>query len=133
MSSIKKIMMLGALFLSAFAVGCGSSSPTTATTNDHDAPGWLPAGHMQAALANQDSCTECHGSDFSGGISGVSCSQCHLGGVDSVHPADWGSNILTLHGAYVNLNGTGSCANAYCHGTQLQGVDQSGPACSTCH
>ena len=134
MSPIKKLIIVGALIVSALMIsGCGSSTPNPKITNDHQAAGWLPAGHMNAAKADQKSCTECHGPDLSGGISSVSCSQCHLGGVDSVHPVEWGTNTVTFHQDYAAVNGTSSCANAYCHGTQLQGVAQSGPACSTCH
>ena len=134
MSPIKKLIFLGALLISALlASGCGSSTPNAKPANDHQAAGWLPAGHMNAAKADQKSCTECHGSDLSGGIAGVSCTQCHLGGVNSVHPVDWGSNIINLHQDYATVNGTSSCANAFCHGTDLRGVVNSGPSCETCH
>ncbi len=128
-------MLLGALIVSAFVISsCGSSTPNShKPLNDHLEPGWLPAGHMEAALADQESCTECHGSDYSGGIAGVSCSKCHLGGVDSVHPVEWGTHALIFHQTYALANGTSSCANEYCHGTQLQGVDGSGPSCTVCH
>ena len=135
MSPIKKLILLGALIFSTLMISsCGSSTPNpNIPNNDHQAPGWLPAGHMNAAKANQNSCTECHGADFTGGISGVSCTQCHLGGVDSVHPVSWGANIINAHQDYVAVNGASSCANAFCHGVHLEGVDQSGPSCSTCH
>jgi hypothetical protein len=134
MSPIKRLVIAGALIVSALMIsGCGSSTPNPKITNDHQAAGWLPAGHMNAAKANQESCTECHGSDYSGGISGVSCSQCHLGGVDSVHPVNWGTNAVTFHQDYATVNGTSSCANAYCHGKDLLGVPNSGPSCGSCH
>jgi hypothetical protein len=134
MSPMKKLIIIGALIVSALMIsGCGSSTPNEKGSNNHQAAGWLPAGHMNAAKANQNSCTECHGSDFSGGISGVSCSQCHLGGVDSVHPVEWGTNIISLHQDYATVHGTSSCANAFCHGTDLLGVANSGPSCDTCH
>lgn len=35
--------------------------------------------HGIAAQQNADPCKSCHGSDFKGGVSGVSCSRCHFG------------------------------------------------------
>jgi len=138
MSQIMKISMTGFLLVIglAFLGGCGSSTPNSqAVINEEGqhAAGWLPAGHMIAAREDQAVCTECHGSDYLGGVARVSCFTCHLGGVGSVHPTDWGQNTLTLHGAYVDTNGATACANAACHGTNLTGVANSGPSCSSCH
>lgn len=138
MSQIMKISMTGLLLIIglAFLGGCGSSTPNTETSvsgEGEHAAGWLPAGHMIAARADQTVCTECHGSDYLGGITRVSCSSCHLGGKDAIHPLDWGLNTATLHGAYVNTNGTAACANAACHGSDLAGVTNSGPSCTSCH
>jgi hypothetical protein len=91
------------------------------------------AWHVTAANANVNSCKECHGQDLLGGISQVSCSQCHLGGANSVHPVDWGTLTMTKHAIYVVNSGNTSCANAWCHGTTLTGVAGSGPSCSSCH
>ena len=75
----------------------------------------------------------CHGAALDGvGGTGPSCSQCHLGGPNSKHPAAWNTNI-TLHKGYVALNLTSSCKNTKCHGADLKGVFLSGPACSACH
>ncbi len=76
--SIPMLLIMG-LFL---IVGCGD--PSSKASFDPDSgkhvEGWLPSGHKAAAQTDPDSCTECHGSDYSGGISGVSCAQCHLNG-----------------------------------------------------
>jgi hypothetical protein len=118
--------------------GCGSSSPNgNAVFSDqagHPAD-WLPAGHMNAAQANETVCTQCHGDDFSGGIANVSCTLCHLGGVNSEHPISWGtgSQIGLNHAPYAQTNGTTACAETYCHGNTLTGVAESGPSCSSCH
>ncbi len=138
MSPINKITILGVLILAGALVhGCGSSTPNSqaafsATAQQHKA-GWLPAGHMTAAQSDETACTECHGSDLSGGISGVSCSQCHLGGVNSVHPETWSQNTATAHASYVASNGNAPCANINCHGADLTGVAGSGPSCTSCH
>jgi len=87
-----------------------------------------------AACANQF----CHGTDLSGVAgSGPSCSSCHLGGPFSPHPLAW-ANDVTVHGGYVQQNGTfgppnQGCRNTACHGAQLEGVFLSGPACNDCH
>jgi predicted CxxxxCH...CXXCH cytochrome family protein len=76
----------------------------------------------------------CHGTSLSGvSGSGPSCTSCHIGGVMSGHPADWGSAILTKHGEYAATNGTSGCATETCHGTSLSGVSGSGPGCQSCH
>ena len=132
------LLLAGLLFMA----GCGSSTPnskasSSANTEGQHADDWLPAGHMVAAQEDQSACTECHGSNYDGGISGVSCTTCHLGGAMSIHPISWsiGAGIDSNHAAYVASNGTGACANAFCHGSALTGVVSSGPACvsAACH
>jgi len=86
-------------------------------------------------VAHLDTCTPCHGQDFTGGISKVSCTLCHLGGAFSVHPLEWeahGHFTYALHGGFVRLHGATGCANQFCHGTDLNG-GSSGPSCSSCH
>ncbi len=142
MSQITKWLIVGVFLLAAmsFMAGCGSSTPNSQAPFDAEAQqhpaGWLPAGHKTAALADQNVCAECHGSDYLGGVSKVSCTKCHLGGVDSVHPLDWGVDVIqvaTKHGAYVAALGNSSCSNAFCHGTDLGGITNSGPSCTLCH
>jgi hypothetical protein len=68
--------------------GCGDSKPQTIFNKDsgkHTA-GWL-SSHPAAATSSIDPCTECHGSDYKGGISSVGCMsstavsgmRCHAG------------------------------------------------------
>ncbi|ABS26026.1 cytochrome C family protein [Anaeromyxobacter sp. Fw109-5] len=53
--------------------------------------GWSnPATHGLAANADLASCKGCHGSDLTGGASGVSCASCH--------GASWQSNCSFCHG-----------------------------------
>jgi len=35
------------------------------------------------------SCTQCHGADYKGGINGVSCYKCHNGGPTGKHAPEW--------------------------------------------
>ncbi|HET7826282.1 MAG TPA: CxxxxCH/CxxCH domain-containing protein [Anaeromyxobacter sp.] len=53
------------------------------------------AQHTAIALQDLDACKTCHGSDFSGGQSGVSCTQCHQ---DRLGFADWQTNCSFCHG-----------------------------------
>jgi predicted CxxxxCH...CXXCH cytochrome family protein len=88
------------------------------------------AGSGNSACSN----AACHGAELAGvAESGPSCTSCHLGGVASAHPQDWGQLAGTLHPDYVLSNGGGNCANAACHGSVLGGVTYSGPACTNCH
>jgi hypothetical protein len=82
----------------------------------------------------------CHGADLEGVTgSGPYCSSCHIGDtvvdstiVFSVHPSGWDSDS-SLHGAYIASNGTSSCRNVVCHGSNLEGVTGSGASCNACH
>ncbi|HUI67192.1 MAG TPA: hypothetical protein VL087_03170 [Nitrospirota bacterium] len=137
MPQVNKAITLFLLILMSQLLTVGCSNPNSQSQFSADGQGhaadWLPAGHMTAAKADESSCAECHGSDFAGGISGVSCTQCHLGGVDSVHPEAWSGVTGTAHAAYVAANGNTACANINCHGTALSGVAGSGPSCTLCH
>ncbi len=117
--------------------GCASNAGqpifTPTSGGAHNVAGWLPEVHATTAAANISACAECHGSDFSGGIAKVACTQCHLGDQQNVHPLDWGYLAYAMHPAYVQQNGIGSCNNVHCHGTALQGVASSGPSCTSCH
>ncbi|MBW6485343.1 MAG: hypothetical protein K0B01_04235 [Syntrophobacterales bacterium] len=137
MSQITKTSLTFALllFISVFALaGCGSSSSQSSFDSSTGHPtGWLPTGHKTAAKANMETCAECHGADYQGGIAQTSCTTCHIGNHASYHPTQWGAYAYALHGSYAKANGTAGCATASCHGTNLAGVFQSGPSCSACH
>lgn len=115
--------------------GCGdkNSSANFVTDTGKHVAGWVPFGHKAEATTDSEACKECHGSDLTGGVARVSCSQCHLGGNNAVHPLEWGNFAYARHANYVNQNGTSSCANVYCHGSDLTGVINSGPSCTSCH
>jgi predicted CxxxxCH...CXXCH cytochrome family protein len=138
MSQITTYRIVGLLLISGLLLlsACGSEKNRDSlydADQDQHVAGYLPAGHKTAAQEDEAACTECHGSDYSGGISNVSCTQCHLGGVNSVHPLDWGNSIDAVHGSYVGTNSNTACASTYCHGTDLGGVTDSGPSCTSCH
>jgi predicted CxxxxCH...CXXCH cytochrome family protein len=130
MSPINKMMMLGVLILAGMLVlgGCGSSTANSEapfnSTAGHSA-GWLPAGHAQPAQAAPDSCSECHGSDLSGGISKVSCTPCHLNGSPFVL-----TNCTSCHGnpptgtVAPNQGGTHAVHNA---------LPNAANVCNSCH
>ena len=116
--------------------GCGSSNGSSSFNPDsgsHSA-GWLPSGHKTAAVSDLESCAQCHGADYGGGISRISCTSCHMGGVASIHPP-WGTPDYAMHGSYVKSKGndTSGCANTLCHGTNLDGTGGAGPSCTSCH
>jgi hypothetical protein len=118
-------------------VGCGDKNPQS----DFDPIGgkhpvnWLPSEHKTEAKVHMEDCASCHGADFGGGISKIACSQCHLGNQNSVHPNQWGPYAYALHGDYVERHDplAATCANALCHGTNLDGVGGTGPSCALCH
>lgn len=115
--------------------GCGdknSQADLNQTSGKHPAS-WLPTDHSVAANDHAEACTECHGSDLTGGISKIACTKCHLGNDKKIHPILWGQYAYALHGAYAKSNGTDRCANTSCHGATLDGVNGSGPACMSCH
>ena len=130
------------LSLSVFSLsGCGdrnSQSDLNSATGKHPST-WLPVEHIAAAKDHPDSCTDCHGSDFTGGISKVACTQCHLGNQDSKHPLLWGNFAYALHGSFVRKNGFNGfpgypgCDNVNCHAADLTGVGGTGPSCTKCH
>lgn len=123
--------------------GCGeknSQADLNPISGKHPA-GWLPSGHTDAAKDHLEACTECHGSDFSGGVSKIACTQCHIESAEAPHPSfwnytskqpnAWGKYAYAFHAPFVRKNGTKACANVNCHGADLKGA--SGPSCSSCH
>jgi hypothetical protein len=130
--------------------GCGdknSQADLDPSSGKHPAS-WLPAGHSTAAKNHFEACTECHGSDFSGGISKIACTQCHLGNEEAPHPVFWNYTATqpTAWGTYAYAfhsltarqlgldNAKKSCGVASCHGADLLGgTGTSGPSCKSCH
>lgn len=118
--------------------GCGDGNRVSNYDPDvgKHPDGWLPGGHVFPAITHIDTCTQCHGTDFRGGISKVSCTACHMGGPLNIHPLEWsahGAFGYALHGGFVKQHGAAGCNNIYCHGANLEGVPGSGPSCTSCH
>jgi len=138
MSQIMKSSLALALLMSLSLLslsGCGeknSQADLNPATGKHSDT-WLQIDHKTEAKADQESCFGCHGENLDVGISKISCSTCHLGGTGSVHPLQWGQFAYARHAAFVNSNGTATCATASCHGPTLAGVGNI-PGCATaCH
>jgi hypothetical protein len=97
--------------------------------------GWSAAAdpdfHGNAvAAAGPFACRSCHGDDYGGGWSGISCSTCHAGG-PSGHPDGWlDARTASFHGLRVRLAGVDDCTR--CHGLGLNG-GSSHKACAECH
>lgn len=138
MSQVKQASLAPFVLLSLLVfllAGCGDTntqSDFNANTGTHPS-GWLPTGHKTAAKARIETCADCHGTDYRGGVAKIACTQCHLGNQESYHPIQWGNYAYALHGNYAQLNGTNTCANANCHGANLDGVGGTGPSCTQCH
>jgi hypothetical protein len=72
-------------------------------------------------------CTECHGTDLTGGWTDVSCYQCHA---SYPHTANW--DAVTNHGVYALNNGTSNSCQSDCHGNDYKG-GYSEKSCYGCH
>ena len=101
----------------------------------HPSTGWLektsPNYHgLKVAQTGPSVCAACHGEDYQGGTSGVSCYTCHNG--PSGHPSTgwFDSSSDNYHGLKVAQTGPSICAA--CHGEDYQG-GTNGVSCYTCH
>ena len=133
-----RVFAIGCVFLAAFGVSCSKfNDPPFDPASGH--PDDFFPTHPAEYRASASSCAECHGSDFSGGISAVSCSSasfegqsCHAGGPGSGggnHPADWrsshtstnpsqASTCATCHDNPDNSLSPNCFNNSLCHGAQ---------------
>jgi len=133
MSQIKSALLVLTV-ATAFALsGCGDENSEAVFSSTGGHPSGWSTGHKSSVKADTESCFGCHGENLNGGISKVSCTACHLGSPGKLHPLQWGSYAYARHSRYVKEKGTASCAIAACHGTELLGVTNSGPSCSSCH
>ncbi len=133
MSPVSKNLVAGLLLVAGlfFLGGCGSSekneSPFDQDNQQHPA-GWKWA-HKTAALQDPAVCAECHGDDYSGGISNVACTSCHLNGLPFVL-----TNCSSCHGnppsgtVYPNRAGAHNAATGH-FAAQVVFPD----GCTTCH
>lgn len=101
-SSVLKIISITAASAALFGCGNGNSNGSAAllSGNGRHVADWVQL-HSAAAASSMESCTECHGSDLSGGISKVSCMsptaisgyRCH-----ATSPADNPAGCVSCHG-----------------------------------
>ncbi len=123
-----------------------NKAPLSGSTLTHPAD-WASVAAYQAKSINfhgtfvdkngDGSCAQCHGSDYKGGITGISCYQCHNGGTSGKHTPEWINPKFDIppvsdrfHGIFVNENSTNSCSQ--CHGSDLSGgIAQ--VSCISCH
>ncbi|MBK7672701.1 MAG: hypothetical protein IPJ24_15150 [bacterium] len=77
-------------------------------------------------VAGGGGCASCHGVDYRGGGSGVSCFRCHDG--PGGHATGWADAVR--HGAAAGGAAVAGCA--LCHGGDFRG-GWSGVSCYTCH
>jgi len=104
----------------------------------HDGPSGHPSGwafppspfHGDYVRANDAlECRSCHGVDWRGGWSEVSCYTCHNG--PSGHPENWALPSAPLfHGSVVVADGPEPCQD--CHGADYLG-GWTGVSCYDCH
>lgn len=85
--------------------------------------------HGDAANLDRDSCRQCHGQDYRGGSSGVSCYTCHFGPDGSRSPA--GSSWVHANGDHEGLQSQESVCNS-CHSIN-RGYGLSPESCHDCH
>ncbi len=77
-----------------------------------------------------EECQKCHGEDYGGGATGVSCYDCHT---VFPHPEDWlTASSDKFHGKYIRQNGWSLESCQECHG-QDYGGGETKVACTTCH
>lgn len=114
----------------AFALSCSKDRATTqyeTHPNDWNSPGSADFHGPWSQRTASESCAGCHGEDFLGGESGVSCYSCHAGyphaGFDVA--ADRHANRV----ADLNWN-LNSCQS--CHGVDFAG-GKVGVSCRQCH
>jgi predicted CxxxxCH...CXXCH cytochrome family protein len=108
-------------------VGCGTPNEKSAFDPDMQkhAADWIYAGHAGAAQAQVTSCTECHGEDLLGGVSMVSCSECHPKGPSPM------TGCTSCHGNPPNGNAAPNRAGV--HALHFSFINGAGGECGSCH
>lgn len=79
---------------------------------------------------NMNDCKKCHGQDYSGGSSGISCYDCHKG---IPHPVNWmSSHSEDFHGNAIRQDNWSMTFCKTCHGQDYKG-GKTGSSCYNCH
>ena len=132
MSQIKPSHLLISLVMTLALVGCGDKNSKAVFSQESGHPANWVRIHNAAAQAGIESCSNCHGADYSGGISQVSCMSvtpvsgftCHV-----TSPAQNLTGCVSCHGGAPNGPFGNSAPNrkfAHTKHTSLVG-------CDTCH
>lgn len=109
-----------------------STNPSCESCHTYPHPsGWSAKNHGQAALLSghatgKSDCTSCHGKNYQGGTSQVSCFSCHS---NYPHKTQWHSP--KDHGALFKTSPNDSNCST-CHGTDYRGGN-SKTTCYSCH
>lgn len=116
-------------------------------------PGWVDSTSadfhgkaIAAAGGDYSSCLQCHGYDFDGGVSSVSCVTCHQNSNASLHGRGWTDPAAAnFHGNAIRSQGWDMRPCKSCHGETYDGgrvsvgcrdchSEGAGPEnCATCH
>ena len=76
------------------------------------------------------SCKQCHGADFSGGITKVACSSCHT----YPHPSGYAdTSNPSFHGLFLKANNFTLTGCGKCHGADFTGNGTALLDCKACH
>lgn len=142
---LKNLIKITATAVIAFAISaCGNANSSNVTfvdsTGKHPADWVKTHKNFSASLT---SCTECHGSDLSGGISRTTCvnpaARCHASS-----PAVYPSNCLSCHvqgtapgvpaNSYLsgNISFNGGISQVNLHELHIR-LSNTAPVCAVCH
>jgi predicted CxxxxCH...CXXCH cytochrome family protein len=134
MPSIKPLASCVASVLMLLLAGCGNSNSKAVFSPEKGHPSDWVLTHKTAARADSDSCAECHGQQYDGGIAKVSCMSaapvsgfaCHV-----TSPVATPSGCTSCHGG-LPAGPFGNVApnrkSAHAKHTALPGI-----GCDTCH
>lgn len=135
MKNAKLRICIGALSLVLiFSGGCTEQAEPGVHPDSWLDPGADNSHMARIASSGIGGCQGCHGQEYLGGTSGVSCYTCHAGG-PSGHPQGtvwfFMPDSSLFHGNAAMDRGFNDCAR--CHGQDLRGVPLENRACSVCH
>ena len=88
---------------------------------------------VDAASGNVQSCLKCHGLNYQGGTSGVSCVTCHQSNGVTLHGRGWTTpSSANFHGNVIRANNWDMRPCRACHGVYYDG-GKVGVSCKECH
>ncbi len=88
---------------------------------------------IEMAHGDVQECLKCHGSNYQGGVSGISCVQCHESKGVTLHGRGWTTpSSPNFHGNAIRAAGWDMRSCQTCHGALYDG-GKVGVSCRTCH